>query len=460
MGVRVMDAKTSGRLQMNERIKGLWERAKVIDRERRRQSFAISSDIGLGQASSRPGRPWGASEKDVVLVGDQDCKVRVEYPFPGKLPSSEKGFSYNQINWAEDYAAFLDQSPAEIYPYELIVGEYHWSFAYNNEGRGRTFPDQQELEVLAEKAARFGGGGFPVTHTCADLSIGLVQGWGGILGKIRKSHEKFSGKGARKEADYLQAAEMVCFAIMRFIQKYSEKALSLAGKETDKTRKEIYLKIAKVCENISQNPPTSFHEAVQWIWFYIMVERMGLAGNGYGRLDRLLHPFYQKDVEEGRITREAARELIAELFLKYPTYYSLGGRDKNGKDATNEVSWLVLEAYDMVGGTSGFGVLWHSDIGKEFFRYACDILVRHGTGSPALVNQDVLRESEIRYGVKEEDAWNVAYSGCFWYCIPGKEWCTHDTQTVSGIKCLMNALDVAFQRKISGFEETLEVILY
>jgi len=184
-----------------------------------------------------------------------------------------------------------------------------------------------------------------------------------------------------------------------------------------------------------------------------MIERMELGGNGYGRLDQLLYPFYRKDIEEGRITREEARELLAELFLKYPTYYSLGGRDKDGKDATNEMSWLVLEAYDMVGGTSGFGVLWHSDIDKDFFRYACDILARHGTGSPALVNQDVMRESEIKYGVKEEDAWNVSYSGCFWYCIPGKEWCTHDMQAVSGIKCLMNALDVAFQRKINSFEK-------
>lgn len=456
-----MCAKVFEKSQMSERIKGIWERMQKINRQKKRAAFAVFSDIALGQAASGPpsGSRKGFTEsfskrrplkKKFVLLGDQAAKVGVDYSFPGKLPSSEKGFFHNLANWAEDFVAFLDQSPAEVYPDELIIGEFHWNFA---ELRERVFPNPEELETLAEKAYELGSGGFPATHTCADLSIGLIQGWGGILERIQKNREKFFREGIKKEAEYLQAAEMICRAIMRFIKKHSEKALLLAEKETDGTREETYLRVAKVCENISQNPPTNFHEAVQWIWFFIMVERMEYGGNGYGRLDQLLYPFYQKDTRQARITHEEARELIAELFLKYPTYYSLGGRNKDGKDATNEVSWICLEAYDMVGGTNGFGVMWHSDIDKDFFRYGCDVLVRHGVGSPALVNQDVMRESEIKYGVKKEDAWNVSYSGCFWYCIPGKEWCTHDMQAVSGINCLMNALDVAFQRKINSFEE-------
>ena len=461
MCAKVMDVKVSKKPQMNERIKRIWEKMQKIDRERKRVVFAVSSDIAMGQAACGPpsgsrkglvgsfsaGRPLG---KKFVLLGDQTARVRVDYPFPGKLPSSRKGFSYDSLNWAEDFAAYLDQSPAEVCPDQFIVGEFHWSFA---ELRKRVFPDPEQLEILAEKAAKLGSGGFPATHTCADLSIGLTQGWNGILERIKENRRKFSSKKEEKEAEYLHSAEMVCLALMRFIKKHSQKALSLAEKETDETKRETYLRIAKVCQNISRNPPTSFYEAVQWIWFYIMVERMELGGNGYGRLDQLLYPFYEKDIKEGRITRIETRELIAELFLKYPTYYSLGGRNIDGKDATNEVSWLALEAYDMVGGRNAFGVLWHSDIDKDFFRYACDILARHGTGSPTLVNQDIMRESEIKYGVKKEDSWNVAYSGCFWYCIPGKERCSHDMQAVSGIKCFMNALDVAFQRKINSLKQ-------
>jgi len=200
MCTKVMEPKSFERPNMSERIKRIWERMQKINRERRRTSYAISSDIALGQAASGP--PSGSREglvessltgyplkEKFALLGDQDAKVRVDYPFPGKLPSSEKGFSYTQINWAEDFAAFLDQSPAEVYPYESIVGEFHWSFS---ELRKRVFSNLEELEALAEKAAKLGGGGFPATHTCADLSIGLTQGWGGILKRIRESYEKFS----------------------------------------------------------------------------------------------------------------------------------------------------------------------------------------------------------------------------------------------------------------------------
>jgi len=75
--------------------------------------------------------------------------------------------------------------------------------------------------------------------------------------------KNFLREGAKKEAEYLHAAEMVCLAIMRFIKKHSEKVFSLAEKETDEVQKEAYLKIAKICRNIAKNSPVDFHEAVQ-----------------------------------------------------------------------------------------------------------------------------------------------------------------------------------------------------
>ncbi len=331
---------------ISRRIRRLQERMGQIDRERRRVFFAVSSDIALGQASSGPpvGKRAGILQasvdkprsEDFVLLGDQCSTVRVDRPFPGNIPSQEHGTRY---------------------------------------GPTRIFPDSHELEQLADRAEELGAGGFPHTHTCADLEIGLEQGWGKILDRIRAARRAWEVRNQQKQVQYLEGLEIVCRAIMRFITRHAEQA----------------------------------------------------------------------------------RELIAELFLKFPTFYSLGGRSEQGEDATNELSWVFLQAYDMIGGTNEFGVLWHSDIDPQFFRYACEVLMRHGGGSPALINQDCLRDSEVQYGVSPEHAWNVAYSGCFWYCIPGREWCAHDTLAVNGLKCFLKALGEAVECGITAFEELISM---
>ena len=449
---------------MSERMQALAKRRDEIHRGDGRTIYAFSSDIALGQAATGPpsgsrgglrdlrGRAQDgyAAGGEFVALGDQAAVVRVDTPFPGALPSEEGGLVYDATNKAGDYAALLDMSPAEVHPLESIVGEFHW---YLTDRRPRIFPDAARLEELADQAAALGGGGFPATHTCADLAIGMEIGWGGVHARIRSALEKFERQGDEDRCRYLRAASAVCEAVMGYIEKHAQVAADLESGETDPDLRERYAAIKQVCGNIASKPPSSFHEGVQWVWFFMMVERMDAGGNGYGRIDQYLHPLYEADLRAGRLTRNEARDLIAELFLKYHTFFSLGGRDRQGADAVNDLSWLCLEAYDMIGGMMMLGAMWHSDVDPEFIKYAGSLMARHGNGSVNLVNQDVLRDSEIRYGVAPEDAWNVAYTGCFWYCVPGKEWCCHDTLSVSGIKCLMNALDEAFSIGIGSMSE-------
>jgi formate C-acetyltransferase len=176
-------------------------------------------------------------------------------------------------------------------------------------------------------------------------------------------------------------------------------------------------------------------------------------GNGYGRTDQLLPPFYEKDIAEGRITRQEARELVGEMYIKYGSYTALGGRLQDLSDATNEMSWVCLEAYDLVGGINHMGVMWHDDIDKEFYRYANDVLTRHGCGVPILVNYDVLKASEVRSGYKPEDAWNVAYSGCQWYCGVGTEYNDQDVNSLVLIQPMQRAIESAIERSINSFDE-------
>ena len=450
---------------MEKRLEAIRNRMALIDKNRSRILYSVPEDIAIGQASTGPavGRREGLQSAvknggggKFVMLGDQSVVVRNGRPFPGKVPSSTEGIKFSLSQFTEDFVAFMDGSPAEIYPGEEIAGEIHWEFP---DVRLRIFPENGELEQLTDNAMAAGSVGFPVTHTCADLSIGIREGWTGILDRIISSRERFLSNGGKgKEAEYLKTAELTCGAVIRFIRRHGEKALELASKETHRDQQLRYKAAAVRCFNLANGAPKSFAEGIQFVWFFIMAERMQLGGNGYGRIDQYLLDLYRKDISKGTISREDAKNLIIELYLKYPTFYSLGGRRREGADAVNELSWLFLEAYDQIGGANEFGIMWHKDIDRNFFTYACDVLLRHGTGSPALINQDVLAESETAYGVELEDAWNVAYSGCFWYCIPGKEWCAHDTLAVSGVKCLANALNRAFVKGLNSVDELLDLL--
>ena len=144
------------------------------------------------------------------------------------------------------------------------------------------------------------------------------------------------------------------------------------------------------------------------------------------------------------------------MFLKLRGhFFSMGGRDAELKDATNEMSFVVLEAYDLIGDYNNLGVMWHPDINRDFYNYACDVLARHGESIPVLVNYDLMREAELRSGIPEEDAWKVVYSGCQWFCIPGKEYCDQDVNSINLIAPMKRTIAAAIEQGIDDFEAFL-----
>jgi pyruvate-formate lyase len=316
------------------------------------------------------------------------------------------------------------------------------------------------VHQLGYQARKLGAGGISFTHTCPDLSIGLALGWNGLLQKIRENQARFEAYGNEDSAAYLRASEQVVLGIQEYIRSYATKARELAQNEPRPETKAIYLRVAQCTENIAEQKPQTLHEAIQWIQFFQISERMHGHGNGYGRLDLLLRPFYETDCAAGRITREEARSLVAELFLRYGNYFSIGGKDREQNDATSEMSWICLEAFDMVGGYNHLGVMWHSKIDPAFWRYACDVVGRHGAGCPTLVNYDIFRESELRSGYPESDAWNVSYSGCQWYCSPGNEYSDHDVNCLVLVQPLQRAMECVVAQGLETFEDLWKCYSY
>lgn len=441
----------------DERIRKLWKRSTDLSKQGKRNVYVDNAEFlvyhwsGLSAGFSPATGEMALSDDQRINLGDHNCRVDVGTPFPyvDEMPSRKNGFAYTQLNWAKDYAFFLDHSPAEIYPDETIVGEFHWQL---DEARKFAYPD--EVTESGFELRGLGAGGTSLAHTCPDLSIGLSKGFAGLQQDVIASKEKWETYKNDTRIHYLKAQMLVTDAIIRYVKRHEEKATELAKAEKDADQRTRYKKIAMNMKQLAVGRPETFEQAVQWILMFQTVERLNGHGNGYGRLDLLLIDFYRADIEKGILTKEEARNVIAELYLKYGgNYYSFGGRTKEGLDATNEMSWVGLEAYDMVGGYNHLGVLWHTEMDENYYAYACDVLTRHGCGVPTLVSYDVLRDSELYSGYSMEDAWNVSYSGCQWYCSVGSEYSDHDLNSFVLPAPMQRAMKTAEEMDFTDFEE-------
>lgn len=382
-------------------------------------------------------------------LGDHACWIHIG-PFPhlDQMPSRVHGYEASGESWGRDYAFLVDHFPIEIHPNERIVGEIHWEMHMV-----RQYVWPEEVQAVGRRAALMGASGYSSGHTCPDLAIGLSQGWGGILQRIRRSREEYTRLANRARASYLHGLEMICEATIRFVRRHAEKARELAACESDPWQKQTYERIAGCCAHLAEHAPRTYYEGVQWIHFAVLLDRVVGHGNGYGRLDLYLIDLYRASREAGELSADEAREYLSEMFLKLRgQFFSLGGRDAELKDATNEISFVVLEAYDLIGDYNNLGVMWHPDIDRRFYDYACDVLARHGESIPVLVNYDLMREAELRSGIPAEDAWKVAYSGCQWFCIPGKEFCDQDVNSINLLAPMRRAIAGAIAGGTADFE--------
>lgn len=440
---------------LSERMKKLKARDQYLRTHKKRELLAPNPEFliyhwsGECEAFAPATGEMAPPEEQVISFGDHSCRVDTGKPFPyaDQMPSKVEGFEYSEYNWAKDYAFFLDHHPVNVFENEIIVGEQNWQL---DEARLYKYPD--ECQELGFEARKVGAGGFSLAHTCPDLSIGIDLGWSGILEKIRTNRAKFEKDHYAHGVEYLNASELVVQAIMRYLQRHADKAAELYKEEKDPEQKELYRQICENCGTIAKGAPQTFVQGVQWLNMFYVVERMNGHGNGYGRFDQFMYKLYQKDLAEGRITHEKAVEIVAELFLKNARYLSVGGRDAEGKDATNELSWVVIEAYDLVGGYNHLGVMWHSDMDPKFFRYACEVLARRKAGTPTLVSYDVMRESELFSGISEEDCANVSYSGCQWYCCVGREYNDQDVNCIVLVQPMQRAIKRCIAEKINDFD--------
>ncbi|MFH1626255.1 MAG: pyruvate formate lyase family protein [Pseudomonadota bacterium] len=243
------------------------------------------------------------------------------------------------------------------------------------------------------------------------------------------------------QKEFLQAVLISLKAVVRFAHRYAEKALEMAAKTSDSEDKLRFEEIAKTCTWVPENPPRSFLEALQSFYLVYVVRYIEYSTLGIGvRFDKVFGPYYERDLQEGRITRDEALELLQLLWLKFQELglvYSpmissvyggvaslqaitLGGVDEKGKDVTNEVTYLVLEtAKTMRLLEPSIAFRYHDGTPDELLSEVTDV-IRTGIGYPSFFNDKALLPTLQKWNVPLEDARDYAVSGCVYMEIPGK----------------------------------------
>lgn len=304
-----------------------------------------------------------------------------------------------------------------------------------------------------------------------NLSEVFSTGINGVTNKVKdrlkwmeSNINELNPKDYVEQKQSLQAMLIALKASIRFGKRYADKARELARLGKDEGRKEELNKIAEVCNWVSGNAPRTLWEALQ-LSFLINVIAMQLEfhGQGFGnRLDVLMNSFYQKDKEEGRISREEAQELVECFLIKlserghlvHPNAVgaSSGNSDwsdvticgvtPEGDDATNDFSFIVLDAAKTVQvPVPTIALRYHPKISEEIILKAIDVL-RTGVGYPAFYNDSAAIPQLMARGASLEEARNYVIPSCVNAEIPGMATRTYlaHVANINFTKCLELAL--------------------
>lgn len=249
-------------------------------------------------------------------------------------------------------------------------------------------------------------------------------------------------KNDRDQKDFLGSISIAIDGVIIFARRLAERIEEELERENDRARKDILEKMLQVCRKVPFEPATTFREAVQSIWTVKTAVETAhpVYLSCFGRLDQDLYPYYKKDIEERNITPDEARELLEELLLKIMSqnirpesnilgnFYhrflgslpvTLGGITPEGKDASNTLTHLFLEAADRSKAIVNVSVRIHENSPDDLLMKVAEVL-HNGTSSISLFGDEVNIEALKNRGYAEQDSKNYAVMGCVETTVPGK----------------------------------------
>ena len=367
----------------------------------------------------------------------------------------------------------LENMPIEIKPDELIVGiSTMSSCALGNEIPEYALPEEEE-EVFARSSftVKSVWGHYPPRYETL-----LEKGLSGIREHIyQKLSEESDKQTPNLETLSLYRAMLISIkGVKTLSERYATLALKEANNTTDPARRKELIEISKICSKVPENTPETFHEALQSCYLMFIALQSTLEFVPVARSDQYLYPFYRKDIDNGRLTVEKAKELVCSWIAKFNErvqldsehweknhatgFYQrdgiapdsdetentnnaiddseswkegtsvnhwllnmiLGGQNERGEDATNELTYIILEQWSFLEVVMPvLSVRFHKNSPQKLYEVCADIL-RNGSGEPAIYNDEKIIEGLVRRGIPIEEARCYSNDGCWETLIPGK----------------------------------------
>jgi len=269
----------------------------------------------------------------------------------------------------------------------------------------------------------------------------------GLKGIIKEAEDRLREMDQKVPPDYveqkefIQAALIALQASVKFAHRYAQKAREMAAKASDGDDRKRLEEVAITCEWVPENPPRSLLEALQSFFFIHVIRYIEYSTLGIGvRFDKIFGPYYEKDLQDKKITKGEALELLQLLWVKFHELglvYSpmlsgiyggveslqaltLGGVDENGKDITNEMTYLVLETAETMRTLEpSIALRYHDGTPDRLLSKASEV-IRTGIGYPSFFNDKSMIPTLQKWGVPAADARDYAVTGCVYIEIPGK----------------------------------------
>jgi len=383
-----------------------------------------------------------------IFIDEEELIVGERGPLPKAVPTYPEICCHSIedleiLNSREKISYIVSDDVKRIYREKIIP---FW--------KGKTIRDKVFNEMSEEWKDAYNAGIFTEFmeqrapgHTVLDDKIykrGFLDFKKEILESL-KNLDYYNDPEAYSKEQELKAMLICADAIINFAQRHSELARKMAEKESNPRRRKELEKIAEICLHVPANPPRTFWEALQAYWFVhlgVITETNPWDSFCPGKLDQHLYPFYKRDIEEGRLTKEEAKELLECFWIKFnnqpappkvgvtsaesATYndffqINLGGLKPDGSDAVNELSYLILDVVEemrLIQPNPSVQISIKNP--DSFLKRACEVISK-GFGQPSVFNADMVIQELIRQGKSVEDARQGGTSGCVETGCFGKE---------------------------------------
>ena len=364
-----------------------------------------------------------AIDPEELIVGNRTPDIRAGVVFP------EAG-----INWLKNELETLPYRPQdpfkvrqadEVYFQEII--EPFW--------RGKTLEDDiytsfgDEISAI-EKVVKINQKDHAQGHICPKVEDWLKFGPAGLL---RKTQEKLVNASA-EQIDFYTSVSITLMAACSFMKRYSALAAEMAEDQIQEAAKKNLEDTSKICLKLSDNPPETFREALQSVWFLFVILHMESNASSFspGRMDQYLYPFFAADLKTGRLNVAEALELLDALFIKFnqivymrnahsAKYFAgfpigfnvtVGGQTRGGSDATNQLSYLILKTQDHIRlPQPNLTARLHKNSPPDFIS-ECSRVIGLGNGMPQIVNDENIIPALKAVGLDNADCHDYALVGC------------------------------------------------